>query len=171
MYQSGKPTIDPTKLAQYEDGTQLCKIQLAEFTARATITVGVRQEQAQKLYIKLWSLHIDSRTRLRNEVLYGSSKAEPAKVIAKTKIQKDAVSRVDIKPGSFFRLEGEGNMVMVMGRDSKTAYVCAELCLSDATNNCYELFVARQKVVQDEALGDEVSVEYDTRSRYYHLKE
>jgi hypothetical protein len=59
---------------------------------------------------------------------------------------------------------------MVMGRDSKITYVCAELCLSDNTDNCYELFVARQKVVQDMALGAEISVEYDTGSRYYHLK-
>ena len=76
MYQSGKPTIDPTKLAPYEDGTQLCKIQLDEFTARATVTVGVRQEQAQKLYIKLWSLHIDSRTRLRGEYPRGGFRRE-----------------------------------------------------------------------------------------------
>lgn len=164
--QSGRPTIDPTKLAPFEDGTQLCKLQLDEFTARATVTVGVQQEQAQRLYIKLWSLHIDSRTLMRKETLNGS-KADSALATAKT--QKNRVLRVNAKPGTFFRLEG-GDIVMVMGRDSKITYVCAELCLSDNTDNCYELFVARQKVVQDMALGAEISVEYDTGSRYYHLK-
>ncbi|OQD80781.1 hypothetical protein PENANT_c033G07249 [Penicillium antarcticum] len=156
---SGKPTIDPTKLAPHEDGTQLCKLQLDEFTARATVTVGVRQEQAQKLYIKLWSLHIDSRARLRNEILSGSSKAELAQVTAKPKIQKELVSRVNPKPGTFFRLGDDGDIVMVMGKDSTTMFVCAELSVSDAMANCYELFVARQRVVPHEALGVEVSVD------------
>ncbi|KAJ5819764.1 diatom spindle kinesin 1 [Penicillium riverlandense] len=186
---SGKPAINPVWLAPWEDGAQLCRLEQDEFVARATRTPGVQQDQAKKLYFKLWTLHIDSRAPLRKEPVAnapGSKKREPLQTSEKgqnSTIQRDSSSKSNIKPGEFFRLplkdaDDRSELVMVMGRtktmmdeDGNTEFICAELFLSNPAENCYELFVARQRTVSDAALCDCVSMEYDTDSRYYYLKE
>jgi hypothetical protein len=54
FFQSGKPAINPVWLALWEDGAQLCRLEQDEPVARAT--PGVQQDEAKKLYFKLWTL-------------------------------------------------------------------------------------------------------------------
>lgn len=138
-------------------------------------TAGVRAEQAKSLYFKLWSLHIDSRALLMKNTTNSSSDRAARKDAHMT------ASQVHIKPGMFFHLsaecaDGGERLVMIMGPEESAMgkgdkiYVCAEVCLVEGTDVCYELFVVRQRVVKGVELRDEVVMEYDSATRYYCMK-
>lgn len=90
-----------------------------------------------------------------------------------------------IAPGSFFRLGApehdnvNAEIVMVMGLEdskerSEREFICAAVCLAerlaDAMQGRYELLVARQRVLKGNELTDEVGMEYDCVTQYYHTK-
>lgn len=130
-------------------------------------------EKARLLYFKLWTLHIDSRALLQRGVPLTEGSAVDTSQNSNRRAKK-------IKPGMFFRFdaegkedEGEGEMVMVMGReeskDGNRGYICA--AVQPAGHGAYELLVAKQKVIAGSQLVDEVVLEYGRETRYYHMQE
>ena len=107
----------------------------------------------------------------------GTSKAATSVPTKNSQIQ---ASSVRITHGMFFRLSAEYaedgvEIVMVMGPESgiekdEKAYVCADVCISDKTEASYELFVARQRVMKELELNDQVLMEYDSQTRHYYIK-
>lgn len=170
---SGKPPLNPALLAPRENGVEICRLNEDEFVRRALLARHMSSEKARLLYFKLWTLHIDSRALLQRGVALGEESVADA-------TQKESKRGKKIKPGMFFRLDGEGNdedgkMVMVMGREdsatksgSEKLYNCA--AVHPAGHGAYELLVADQRVVASSQLVDEVVVEYSRETRYYHLQ-
>jgi kinesin family protein 2/24 len=143
---------------------------------RALLTPGVQPEKAKLLYFKLWALHIDSRS------LPPSSDTPDEKAPTKTTPKKVQKSRV-INPGAFFRLdehsrEDDVKIVMVMAPEppkkngkEEAGYICGAVRPSGGVEGAYELFVADQKIIKTPALGDEVTLKYDSETRCYYVRE
>ena len=85
-----------------------------------------------------------------------------------------------IKSGTFFRLDEKTikagvEIVMAMGIDSKSngkekgeeMWICAVVHPAADTHGAYELFVAKQKVIERKHLNEELTLEYNIHSRYY----
>jgi kinesin family member 2/24 len=163
-------------LAPRENGFQFCRRQEDEFVARALLTPGVKSEQAKLLYYKLWALHIDSRALMNGPAALSETK--PAETAPKT-VSRSKV----IKPGMFFRLSEKEikngvEMVMVMGVETTSKskgndegrHICATVRPAADTNGAYELFVAKQRLIEGKDLNDEMKLEYDIHTRYYLIK-
>jgi kinesin family protein 2/24 len=98
---------------------------------------------------------------------------------APKKVRKPKV----IKSGMFFKLsekeakDGVG-IVMVMGAETmlkgnendEVKYICAVVRPAADTNGAYELFVAKQRVIEGKHLSEEMQLEYDIHTRYYLVK-
>ncbi|KAF4625678.1 hypothetical protein G7Y89_g12487 [Cudoniella acicularis] len=128
---SGKPPINPLKLAPKESGIEMCRLNEDEFCRRALLTPGVELERAKLLYFKLWTLHIDSRALLsRPQAIIETGPTD-------TTLNRPQKAKT-IKPGSFFQLDTEDiedgiEIVMAMGPDiisqkskkGEFGYICA----------------------------------------------
>lgn len=162
-------------MAPRENGLQFCRLQEDEFVGRALLTPGVKPEQAKLLYYKLWALHIDSRTLMNSSTVSNEIKMTE---VAPKRARKPKT----IKPGTFFRLDEKDikdgvEMVMAMGVDLKdngkeneVLWNCAVVRPAADMNGAYELFVAKQRVIDGRRLKDEMKLEYDIHSRYYLVK-
>jgi kinesin family member 2/24 len=192
--QSGTPPINAEKLAPYQTGVQLIKIPMTEFVERCMKgTDGVTQQQAKALYDKLWRKHIDSQTSSRREVAVdvvkqiGHSSAVPAEVAATPFQQR-------VRPGMVVRFKpyrdtGPTNMAMVMCPDwaieteiknlrgevvkvgtqeGPRKYLCALISPAIMTD-AYDLSAWRQAVIAVEDMEEEMNLDYDAATRFYHL--
>lgn len=96
-------------------------------------------------------------------------------------VKKVSKSKI-VTPGTFFKLEEyfrEDNIriVMVMAPEhlarrkekDEMGYICAAVRPSAVVDGAYELFVADQRVIKSPALGEEVVLKYDTKTRYYYI--
>lgn len=139
------------------------------------LTEHVEPEKAKLLYMKLWSLHIDSRALLSQP---GTSVEKLEALKAKSKVI--VKTKKPIKPGMFFRVKtGDTkenfDIVMAMGveksEDSSGRWTCAAVCPAhDMSDGAHELFIAKQVLVKALALTDEMVLEYDSGTRYYYVK-
>jgi kinesin family protein 2/24 len=163
-------------LAPRENGLQFCRLQEDEFVGRALLTPGVKPEQAKLLYYKLWALHIDSRAMMKGSGVSTEPKA------AESVPKKIKTSKL-VKPGMFFRLSEKDvkdgvEVVMAMGVDTtsrgehndEVKWICSVVRHAADESGAYELFVAKQMVIEGKRLSDEIKLEYDIRTRYYLLK-
>jgi kinesin family protein 2/24 len=163
-------------LAPRENGLQFCRLQEDEFVSRALLTPGVKPEQAKLLYYKLWALHIDSRAMTNGS---GASTEPKAAENVPRKIKKSKL----VKPGMFFRLSEKDfkdgvEVVMAMGLDTtskgehndEVKWVCSVVRYAADGSGAYELFVAKQMLIEGKRLNDEIKLEYDIHTRYYLLK-
>jgi kinesin family protein 2/24 len=142
----------------------------------------VTKEQAYAFYSKLWRLHVDSRTEIVNE----SKENEVLVPAAPDADVKPFTER--LKPGLFFRriqrngLSNIAPLLMVLApegsfdsgntiatpKDGTERYVCAEVWpVSMMGPDAYQLNVASQRLISKDDMVEEVSLEFDTATRYY----
>lgn len=177
-------------LAPVENGMQLVRLSMDEFVSRCLMVQGVGHAQANRLYEKLWALHIDSR---RTEI----SKVKPAQDQDRvaTNQTPDIPFNQRLRPGMFVRarrskIDGgkddfrivmimcpEGSMSKVSGTYAKGSrngtadkvrLICAAVTPT-TVHGAYEVNVQRHIVVAVEDMKEELAVEYDSATRYHFL--
>ncbi|KAG0647366.1 Diatom spindle kinesin-1 [Hyphodiscus hymeniophilus] len=169
---SGNPNINPKLLAPRDTGIQLCRLDQDEFIRRALLTKGVEHKQANLLYLRLWSLHIDSRALLNRP---GGSVEQIKALQPKT----NEVRKKIVKPGMFFNIRaGEMDQtvtcVMAMGEEKggNGTWHCAVVRMAKDCkySGAHELYVAEQVGVNVGRLDDELTLVYDSKTRYYYME-
>jgi kinesin family member 2/24 len=158
---------------------QVCKLPQREFVSRCLQTTGVKIDQANAFYQKLWRTRIDSRQR--SSAIKATERAEPIEEpqagIRKTHFQER------IHPGMFVRLVpgaskiGSAEIFMIMSPSrpedfdclgEERQFICAAVGPSIMTD-AYELHVARKDTYSVKDMAAEVLMEYDSATRYYYM--
>ncbi|TLD32255.1 diatom spindle kinesin 1 [Venturia nashicola] len=182
---SGTPAINPKILAPFESGAQLIRIPQPEFVQRCLKTPGVNELQAQAFFEKVWRQHIDNPKKKPTKPLTAPIVAKdnshlpfdlrikPGMIVLYNSIHdkiKDSLALilcpdwavethvVDIRN---VEVKGERNV-------GRKRYLCAVMAPA-AMHGAFELSVGRQVLVDLADMEEEVSMEYDGATRFYHL--
>lgn len=115
-------------------------------------------------------MYIDSRALLNRGTLV--EKVEPTTA----RVKPNGAPKKTIKSGLFFRIKSGDtkenfDVVMAMGLERSGKWICAAVCLTDASSSGFELFIGKQVTLNTTILVEEIAFEYDSKTRLYYLKD
>ncbi|KAI8918358.1 diatom spindle kinesin 1 [Powellomyces hirtus] len=178
-YLGGK--VDPNMLCPTESGKQLCRVPMGTFINRCMLCEGVDPRHAKELYLKLWNLLIDARTRNRNAPSKPAARidangARKASIRPAVPRRPKQLAVKQLKPGQFVALtpdaisDGKAPIVLLLEKRPDGAWVVADVVAAENDPDRYELLIADRWVAHTLLLEKLVELEYDRKSRYYILK-